>query len=348
MNMEFRDQTMIFSITKSGALDDRPRRASRAFDGLTRGVKAHRAFTLIELLVVIAIIAILAAILLPVLNQAEQRAKSVSCLNNMKQLALCYSMYVHDNNDSLPINIANPTQTSGNGVPVPLPGNWIQGVCNQGNGGGNADVADYNIRTSALYSYNQQAKIYACPSDTMLIGPITPQQASKARQDGVNMSPEAMVSQVRSCSIEYSMGGYSGTPPTYTVTGQGITWKTYQKMSSILATSIAQKMVFAQEAESTLSDGCFAVYPYVSGNRIDQWYNLPANRHDNGENFSFGDGHVEYWHWRDPDIALYQNGIPGNGQDPTTGLGNGGGGFYTANSPYDDLYRVEQAGPAYP
>lgn len=121
-------------------------------------IRVGRAFTLIELLVVIAIIAVLAAILFPVFAQAKAAAKAASCLSNLKQVGLAWTMYAGDQDDTMPLTQQPYTGTvpasALHAMQYPLYANWYTQL-SPAQGGSDA-------RAGSLQPYMKNTQITDC------------------------------------------------------------------------------------------------------------------------------------------------------------------------------------------
>jgi prepilin-type N-terminal cleavage/methylation domain-containing protein/prepilin-type processing-associated H-X9-DG protein len=226
-------------------------------------------FTLIELLVVIAIIAILAAMLLPALAKAKQRAQSIKCVSNMKQLDLGWIMYSGDNNEQLVPNWVLASSPN-----VSPPESWV---------GGNmqslGDAINLTwIQNCRLFAYNPNPGIYQCPS-------------------AVEVPPAKFVP-LRTVSLNARMGAAlpgdtstAGTVNTFTVSAA---YPVFRKTTDIRSPGAVDALTFIDESLLSIGDGVF----FLTCNQQTTWVNTPSARHAGGCSLAFADGHAEHWKWK--------------------------------------------------
>lgn len=235
-------------------------------------------FTLIELLIVIAIIAILAAILLPVLEKAEERAKAVYCMNNQKQLVMAWLMYADDNQNYCCPNYEG--QQTGNPDNAWVVEDWESFAANNPV---NTNLAE--LTSGLLYPYTKSVRMYKCPSDTYQ---CTEGGASYPRLRSVSCN--YFIEGGSLASGGTSISAYSSSPP-YTA---------FNKINCIMHPS--DIWVFVDENDRSINDGCLAWGPntLTAHGNPPMWNDYPASYHggNNGSGgMSFADGHSEIHLW---------------------------------------------------
>jgi prepilin-type N-terminal cleavage/methylation domain-containing protein/prepilin-type processing-associated H-X9-DG protein len=241
--------------------------------GASLNMNPRRAFTLIELLVVIAIIAILAAMLLPVLSKAKEKAKSIACLNDMKQIITATKMYVDDNH----------------GAMIPL---WVQ----QGAPG----WASWNYDASTFVIQNPQ---YLWWPDKLRLAGLIPSQKTfdcPALTQPATDAHGGSASTINTLGIGMNYPEYGRIMPA-----TGSPYTVYDAASENQVTRPSQSVVFADAGYISNPDddydawaedpatGC--TYFRVPSDTADYNgdYTRSAPRHGKRVNTAFFDGHVE-------------------------------------------------------
>jgi prepilin-type processing-associated H-X9-DG protein len=229
--------------------------------GSVRDRKSLAAISLVEILVVLAVLAALLILMLPTLLRSHQLSRQGVCVQNLRQLQTAHLVYALDSDDRL---VPNDYVYDARYIDAPIATgpSWCLGNAR-------IDINGSQIERGALFPYLQSVAVYRCPSDPGRV----------ALPDG------ASVARTRS----YNLSIWLNTRPDLLAS--------YTRLSEIHDPSPSDCFSFLDVHEDGIEDPTFGLFPWESKwGRT--WLDLPADRHGQGADLAFVDGHAEHWRWK--------------------------------------------------
>jgi prepilin-type N-terminal cleavage/methylation domain-containing protein/prepilin-type processing-associated H-X9-DG protein len=228
----------------------------------------RRGFTLIELLVVIAIIAILAAILFPVFARAREQARKAACTSNLKQLVLAFRMYADDYDGYTPISAYfGAPKTFAPGNLEELQNCWFM---------------------NPIYPYLKNRGVLHCPSDNVKNGDRTAGAYLLSMANDPRLPPV-------SYGINLWLGGVAESATYGQITEGALPYPAQTAMIADCALTIFLSVVEKRKDGTPVSSVAYAnaIRPRDLVDIRD--LGVPGEeRHTNGSNVGFVDGHVQF------------------------------------------------------
>jgi prepilin-type N-terminal cleavage/methylation domain-containing protein/prepilin-type processing-associated H-X9-DG protein len=273
----------------------------------------RRGFTLLELLVVMAIIAMLASLLLPVLAKAKDTGRQASCFSNERQLALAAQLYMSDHNGSLFHHHEGWVLDDGTQVDT-LPGSLSEVM-----GGGSGNSQAEKPWVIILQPYLQGRQVAYCPADrTRRSTHLTRDpQNYNGGITATSQSPPAHSELALAIQNQWTLESYllnsifTHRSARYALEG---VLNGFATETAIAALPNPNLIMFSERNSEALNAPDNPAYGSVIQDDYDTWVGESAlvrwgigqyggqgwiryNRHGQGANYIYTDGHVEKLRW---------------------------------------------------